>query len=49
MAARRWRSSPRPTFARERWEQTKLLLGNNFRIARAAGLTRETPAFQNRR
>lgn len=46
---RRWRSSARHTFARERWEQTKLLLGNNFRIARAAGLTRETPAFQNRR
>jgi enoyl-CoA hydratase/carnithine racemase len=44
-----WRSSPRRTFARERWEQTKLLLGKNAQIARVAGLKREDPVFQPRR
>lgn len=44
-----WRSSARHTFARERWQQTKLLLGKNFQIARTAGLKRETPVFQARR
>lgn len=44
-----WRSSPRHTFARERWEQTKLLLGKNSQIARVAGLKREDPVFQARR
>lgn len=45
----RWRSSVRRTFARERWEQTKLLLGANSRIARVAGLNRDDPVFQPRR
>jgi enoyl-CoA hydratase/carnithine racemase len=44
-----WRSSPRRTFTRERWEQAKLLLGKNFHIARSAGLKREDPVFQPRR
>lgn len=44
-----WRASPRHTFAKERWEQTKLLLGQNFRIARSAGLQREDPVFRPRR
>jgi len=43
-----WRSSPRRTFTRERWEQAKLLLGKNFQIARSAGLKREDPVFQPR-
>lgn len=46
---RTWRSSARHTFSRERWEQTKLLLGANFRIARTAGLKREEPVFRARR
>lgn len=46
---RTWRSSARHTFSRERWEQTKLLLGKNFQIARTAGLKREDPVFQPRR
>lgn len=46
---RTWKSSARHTFAKERWEQTKLLLGKNSQIARAAGLKRETPVFQSRR
>lgn len=44
-----WRSSARHTFARERWEQAKLLLGRNAQIARVAGLNREEPVFQPRR
>lgn len=44
-----WRSSPRRTFARERWEQTMLLLGKNSKIARTAGLKREDPVFEHRR
>lgn len=44
-----WKSSVRHTFARERWEQTKLLLGKNSQIARVAGLKREEPVFQPRR
>ncbi|MFC6704472.1 crotonase/enoyl-CoA hydratase family protein [Flexivirga alba] len=44
-----WRSSPRRTLARERWEQTKLLLGKNSQIARVAGLKREDPVFLPRR
>lgn len=46
---RNWRSSARHTFARERWAQTKLLLGKNSQIARVAGLKREDPVFQTRR
>lgn len=43
------RSSARHTFARERWEQTKLLFGKNFKVARTAGLKREDPVFRQRR
>ncbi|WP_446665885.1 crotonase/enoyl-CoA hydratase family protein [Flexivirga sp. B27] len=46
---RSWRSSPRRTFSRERWEQTKLLLGTNAKIARVSGLKREDPVFRARR
>lgn len=46
---RTWKASPRRTFARERWEQARLLLGRNAQIARVAGLNRETPVFQPRR
>ncbi|WP_265442940.1 crotonase/enoyl-CoA hydratase family protein [Flexivirga meconopsidis] len=44
----RWGSSPRRTFAKERWEQTKLLMGRNAKIARKAGLQREQPVFAPR-
>lgn len=46
---RTWRSPARHTFARERWEQAKLLLGTNAKVARVAGLKREAPAFRPRR
>lgn len=41
----RWNSSPRRTFARERWEQVRLLRGRNAQIARTAAFKRESPAF----
>lgn len=41
-------SSARRTFKAERHEQVKLLLGRNHKIARAAGLKRETPQFVDR-
>jgi enoyl-CoA hydratase/carnithine racemase len=44
-----WSSSPRRTFARERVEQLKLLVGDNARIAREAAFKRETPLYKPRR
>ncbi len=41
-------ASARRTFLAERHEQVKLLLGRNSRIARTAGLKRETPRFADR-
>lgn len=46
---RNWARPARHTFSRERWEQTKLLLGANAKIARVAGLKREDPVFGPRR
>ncbi|TWE10177.1 enoyl-CoA hydratase/carnithine racemase [Rudaeicoccus suwonensis] len=43
-----WNASPRHTFARERWEQIRLLRGANSKIARSAGLKREAPVFRQR-
>lgn len=45
---RRHASSARRTFAAERREQVKLLLGRNSKIARTAGLKREVPRFVDR-
>jgi len=44
-----WFASPRRTFARERIEQLRLLLGDNARIAREAAFKREPPTYQPRR
>lgn len=41
-------SSARRTFAAERREQVKLLLGRNHKIARTAGMKRETPQYVDR-
>ncbi len=45
---KRWNSSPRRTFARERLEQVRLLTGENAKVAREAAFTRERPAFAPR-
>ncbi|GAB3581175.1 crotonase/enoyl-CoA hydratase family protein [Calidifontibacter terrae] len=45
---RRRNAGPRRTFAAERREQVKLLLGRNAAIARTAGLKREAPQFVQR-
>lgn len=44
----RWHAGPRRTFARERFEQVRLLAGRNAKIARDAGFRRETPVFAPR-
>ena len=44
-----WGATPRRTFARERAEQLRLLLGANHRATRDAALRRETPVFSARR
>lgn len=44
----RWTSSARRTFAKERIEQVRLLMGANAKIARTAGLKREQPQFESR-
>lgn len=45
---RRRTAGARRTFALERREQVRLLLGRNAKIARAAGLKRQTPQFTER-
>lgn len=46
---RTWFASARRTFARERLEQLRLLLGQNTRIAREAAFKREPPVYKPRR
>ncbi|MBO0841835.1 MAG: crotonase/enoyl-CoA hydratase family protein [Nocardioides sp.] len=45
---RTWYASPRRTFARERLEQLKLLVGENTKIAREAAFKREKPTYKPR-
>jgi enoyl-CoA hydratase/carnithine racemase len=45
---RSWTSGPRRTFARERAEQLRLLLGANFKIAQKAAFKRQSPEYQPR-
>jgi len=43
-----WNASPRRTFARERIEQLKLLIGTNTKIAQKAAFKKERPVYQPR-
>lgn len=43
-----WQSSPRRTFARERIEQLKLLVGANAKIAQRAAFKKERPRYRPR-
>lgn len=43
-----WQSSPRRTFARERIEQLKLLVGANAKIAQKAAFKKEQPRYRPR-
>lgn len=44
-----WTASPRRTFARERIEQFRLLIGPNARIAQKAVAEKQQPIFEQRR
>ena len=43
-----WHASPRRTFARERLEQLKLLIGANAKIAQKAAFKKESPVYRPR-
>ncbi|MFT4084868.1 MAG: crotonase/enoyl-CoA hydratase family protein [Nocardioides sp.] len=43
-----WHRGPRATFARERIEQLRLLLGRNAKIAQKAAFKRQAPVYQDR-
>jgi len=43
-----WNASPRKTFARERIEQLRLLIGANAKIAQKAAFKKEKPAYKPR-
>ncbi len=43
-----WGRGERHTFARERWEQARLLIAGNTKVARTANARKETPQFAPR-
>ena len=44
-----WGASPRKVFRRERFEQLKLLVGTNTKIAQKAAFKKEKPVYEPRR